>query len=383
MNARIRLLALASLVLVSAVPSFAKVKLTLMPVRENVRAHFEAGGAALMEEERVVALEEGVNQVELAWEGLPILPQSILFDPVDGQEKPTTLAVSTPPSGQSALIWWVKTAKAGNYRLRITYALAGGGGVSIERIDYNARANLDESQLVLSGRARLYNGSGMVQNGVAVEIAGCPAATVSLDRDERREMLLLDNVTYAITKRFVSDSAIEGGRVQLLYEWQVPEAAVAQLAGKARAFLATAGDGSQLDTFLGESQLGYVPHGEDSKLFIGFANNVEVERQLLESRDENIRFTKVRENSGRQPEPVLWDTVRTWKLKLKNHTDRPITLRLVEHAVGEWEVVSELKPTEVKNGTELRFEIPLEAGAETEVSYQIVQRNIEPGEPTI
>jgi hypothetical protein len=381
MTTRIRTLALVALLLSSAVPSLAKVKLTLMPQRENVRAHFEAGGAALMEEERVVALEEGVNQVELAWEGIAILPQSILFDPVGEQEKPTTLAVSTPPSGQSALLWWVKTAKAGNYRLRITYAVAG-GGVTVERVDYGARANLDETSLDLSGRVRLYNGSGMVQNDVAVEIATSKPTQVSLDRDERRELLVLDNVTYPITKRFTSDPAVEGGRVQLLYEWKVPEAAAAQLAGKARAFLATAGGAGQLDTFLGESQLGYVPRGEDAKLFIGFANNVEVERKLIEARDDNVRFTKVPENSGRVPEPVLWDTKRVYTTKLKNHTDREITLRLVEHVLGQWEVASELKPTEVKSGSLIYFDIPLGAGAETEVTYTLIQRNVEPGEAT-
>ncbi len=379
---KVRTAALALVLTVAlAAPCFAKVKLVLMPQRENVRLHFEPGAPMLMEEERVVALEEGTNEVELAWEGLPILPQSILFDPVDAGEALTTLAISTPPSDASALIWWVKATAAGNYRLRITYALA--GGVDVERIDYSALANLDETSVSLSGRARLYNGSGLDQRDVAVEIASAPAVPTSLERDERRDVLLLDAVNYPITKKYISDSQVEGGRVQLFYEWIVPEDATGQLGGKARAFLATGGEMGQLDTFLGESRLSYVPRGEESKLFIGFANNIEIERILTDARDSNIQFTKVPENSNRQPERVLWDTTRTWTIKLKNHTDKAATVRLTEHAVGEWEVTSELKPTEVENLQTLHFDIPVEAGAEVEVTYTIVQKNIEPNEASI
>jgi len=378
-----RTLLLGILLAALATPSFAKVKLVLMPQRENVRLHFEleSGGAALMEEERVVALEDGVNQVEMAWEGLPILPQSILFDPVDGKEALTTLAVSTPPSGQSSLIWWVKADGAGSYRLRITYALA--GGVTVERMDYSARANAEEAAIDLTGRARLYNGSGMDQNGVSVELGDTQPSTVSLDRDERRDLLALDAATYPLTKRYISDSAVEGGRVQLMYEWDVPAARGAQLPGKARAFLATAGEQGQLDTFLGESYLGYTPKNETCKLFVGFANNIEVQRELTAASDENVKFTKVKENSGESPERVLWDTKRVWKVTLKNHTDKALTVRVKEHAVGEWSVEGDIQPTSVEDIGTMYFDVEVPANGEKVLQYTVVQRNIEPNEPSI
>jgi hypothetical protein len=375
-------LLIAVFALALATPCFAKVKLVLMPKRENVRAHFEEGTPALMEEERVVALEAGVNQVELAWENLPIVPQSILFDPIDGAKELTTLAVSTPPSGQSALIWWVKATAAGNYRLRITYALA--GGLAVERIDYTARANAEETSLQVSGRARLYNGSGLDQSDMSVEIGASQSGGVSLQRDERRDVSLADPAAYELTKRYVSDSATGNGRVQLVYEWTLPKDKAPQLAGKARAFLATGGTAAgQLDTFLGESRLGYTQRGEEAKLFVGFANNVEVKRTLVRGRDENIKFTKVPPNGSRAPAPVLWDRVREWKIELKNHTEKEITVRLVEHAVGQWEVTSELKPTEVKDIGTLHFDIPVKAGETMTVTYTINQRNCEPGEPSL
>lgn len=373
-----------SLLLIAALatPCFARVKLVLMPQRENVRLHFEASAPVLMEEERVIALEEGVNQVELAWEGLPILPQSILFDPIEGAESLTTLAVSTPPSGQSALIWWVKAAEAGNYRMRISYAL--GGGIALERTDYSARADAEETSIEVSGKSRLYNGSGLDQNDLRVEIGVAPPTATALARDERRDVVLLEKAPYPLTKTYVSDARVENGRVQLIYEWTVPLAAAPQLAGKARAFLATGGtEQGQLDTFLGESWLAYVPRGEKCKLFVGFANNIEVERQLIQAQDEDIVWTKVPEGSDRQPDRVLWNTRRVWKIKLKNHTANDLTVRLTERGVGEWVVIGDLQPTKVEDAGTIHFDIPVAKGEEKEVTYTIVQRNIEPGEPTL
>lgn len=380
---RTRHVALMGLLLVAALamPSLARVKLVLLPQRENVRINFSAG-QSLMEEERVVALEEGLNEVEMAWEGLPIIAQSILFSPVDGQDTLTTLAISTPPSGQSALIWWVRADEAGNYRLRISYALA--GGVTVERIDYSARADVTETSVDLMGLARLYNGSGMDQDALTVEIGPADPVYTPIERDERKDLLILDHVVYPLTKRYVSDRNVENGRVQLVYEWTVPADSAPQLAGKSRAFLATGnGEQGRLDTFLGESLLPYVPRGEESKTLVGFANNIEVERTLIDARDYDVRFTKVPEGSDRQPERVLWNTRRTWRIRLYNHTQNDLVVRLVEYAVGQWHLTGDLQPTEVKNSGVFHIDVPVAAGEDKAIEYTIVQENVEPGEPVL
>ncbi|MGI6352798.1 MAG: hypothetical protein ACOX6M_14025 [Armatimonadota bacterium] len=380
---KIRLLMLSSLLLMAAVaaPSQARVKLVLLPQRENVRINFSAG-QSLMEEERVVALEEGINEVEMAWEGLPIAPQSILFNPVDGADMLTTLAISTPPSGQSALIWWVRATEAGNYRLRISYALH--GGVTVERVDYAARANVDETSVDLTGRARLYNASGMDQDPLTVEMGAALPIFAPIQRDERKDLLILNQVTYSLTKRYVSDRNVENGRVQLVYEWTVPVEAGPQLAGKSRAFLATDEEGqSKLDTFLGESLLPYVARGEEAKTLVGFANNVEVERTLIDARDTDVKFTNVPEGSDRQPERVLWNTRRTWRVDLKNHTPDDLVIRLVEVATGQWSLAGEIQPTEVKNGNVFHIDVPVAAGEEKTIEYTIIQENVEPGDAVL
>ncbi|MBD3175563.1 MAG: hypothetical protein GF320_10295 [Armatimonadia bacterium] len=380
-----RHLLLAGLLLLGALaaPSMAKVKLVLLPQRENVRINFNAG-QSLMEEERVVALEQGLNEVEMAWEGLPIVAQSILFTPVDGADMLTTLAVSTPPSGQNALIWWVRADEAGNYRLRISYAIR--GGVNIERIDYAARADLDETTVDLTGRARIHNGSGMDQDDLTVEIGATPPIHAPLERDERKDLLILDHVTYPLTKKYLSDRNVENGRVQLIYEWTVPVEAGPQLPGKARAFLATGeemGEGGKLDTFLGESRLPYVPRGEESKTLVGFANNIEVERTLLESRDLDVKFTKVPEGSENRPERVLWNTMRKWEIELKNHTEDDVVVRLAEYAVGQWHLEGDVQPSEVESNSLFYIDVPVMAGEEKTITYTIVQENVEPGDPVL
>src|SRR4051812_39740381 len=69
-------LAAGSLVPTSA---YARIKLITLPVRERVEIQLDNPSATLVEEERVVPLTKGVNQVDFSWANTQIDPNTIVF----------------------------------------------------------------------------------------------------------------------------------------------------------------------------------------------------------------------------------------------------------------------------------------------------------------
>jgi len=96
-----------------------------------------------------------------------------------------------------------------------------------------------------------------------------------------------------------------------------------------------------------------------------------------------VKFTNVPEGSDRKPERVLWNTRRTWRVDLKNHTPDDLVIRLVEVATGQWSLAGEIQPTEVKNGNVFHIDVPVAAGEEKTIEYTIIQENVEPGDAVL
>ena len=82
----------------------ARTKLVALPDREAVTIRFDNPAATLVEEERVLTLQEGENLVDFSWRGVQIDPDSIRLAIMTHPEKVTLLSVSYPP-GEAALVW--------------------------------------------------------------------------------------------------------------------------------------------------------------------------------------------------------------------------------------------------------------------------------------
>src|SRR6185295_5684921 len=136
--------------------ALARVKLITLPVRERVEIQLDNAAATLVEEERVVPLVKGENQVDFSWANTQIDPNTIVFRviaPVG--EKPLdvkVLSVSYPPN-EAALVWSVGSSDSGSARVRISYLL---GNLS-KSFNYRAIASHDETKLALSQYMRLQN----------------------------------------------------------------------------------------------------------------------------------------------------------------------------------------------------------------------------------
>ena len=82
--------------------ALARVKLITLPVRERVEIQLDNAAATLVEEERIVPLVKGENQVDFSWANTQIDPNTIVFRVVAPVgEKPLdvkVLSVSYPPN---------------------------------------------------------------------------------------------------------------------------------------------------------------------------------------------------------------------------------------------------------------------------------------------
>ena len=103
-----------------------RIKLITLPVRERVEIQLDNPNATLVEEERIVPLVKGENQVDFSWANTQIDPDTIVFRVVgpagEKQIDAKVLSVSYPPN-EASLVWAVGASDSGSARVRISYIL--------------------------------------------------------------------------------------------------------------------------------------------------------------------------------------------------------------------------------------------------------------------
>ncbi len=139
----------AAAVLLAGREAAARVKLITLPVRERVEIQLDNPNATLVEEERIVPLVKGENQVDFSWANTQIDPNTIVFRVVGPADKEkleiNVVAVSYPPN-ESSLVWTIGASDSGSARVRISYLL----GNLTKSFNYRAVASHDEKKLVLA-----------------------------------------------------------------------------------------------------------------------------------------------------------------------------------------------------------------------------------------
>ena len=136
----------------AALPASARIKLTALPDRAAAIIRLDNPMFTLVEEERVLTLQKGVNQVDFSWKGVSINDDSIRLTPLDAKNQLVLLNVSYPP-GEAALVWEISSPEAWEETVRISYLL----GNLTKSFNYRAVATNDEKTLVLSEYMRIQN----------------------------------------------------------------------------------------------------------------------------------------------------------------------------------------------------------------------------------
>ena len=306
----------------------ARVKLITLPVRERVEIQLDHAHATLVEEERIVPLVAGTNQVDFSWANTSIDPGTIVFRVIgyegeiaDKAPQVNVLSVSYPP-GENALIWDVSSTHSGPIRVRISYLL---GGLT-KSFNYRAIAENDESTLTLARYIRVQNFANEQYNDTQIHAGLGDKFSKPIGINETREILIEKTKGVPITKTYTCDLAQFGYLDPAQKKLRVPMHYVltndaehslggeAMPYGKVRIFQK---DSAGTTAFIGEDWGNFTPIDDKMKLYLGTAQDVVVKR-TIERRDR----TKVGGNLSH------YDVVV--KYEIENFKDTPVVLDLAE-----------------------------------------------------
>ena len=305
----------------------ARVKLITLPVRERVEIQLDNASATLVEEERIVPLVKGENQVDFSWANTQIDPNTIVFRVVapvgEKMLDVKVLSVSYPPN-EAALIWTVGSSDSGSARVRISYLL---GNLS-KSFNYRAIASKDETTLTLSQYMRLQNFANESFGSSGLWAGFGKRFLKPIGLNETKEMLMEKFEEVPIKKTYTCNVAEFGWLDQPQQKLRVPmhyvlkndkanNLGVAPLQyGKVRIFIDGGENGST--AFLGEDWGKFTPMDDEMKLYLGVAQDVVVKRTI--EKNEN---KKVGGNVSHQ-EVIL-------KYEIENFKDKEVTLDVVEN----------------------------------------------------
>ncbi len=121
--------------------------------------------------------------------------------------------------------------------------------------------------------------------------------------------------------------------------------------GKVRVYKA---DDQRRLQFLGEDQIDHTPQGEKLRLWIGDAFD-------LVGEHKRTNFTKIAANV----------TEETFEIALRNHKQEPVTVSVVEHVPGSWQMLEKSHPFKQKDAHTIEFNVPVEPDKQAKVTYRV------------
>jgi len=359
MNTKTRSI-IALLVMVSiGSAAFGRIKLVALPERGATVIRLDNPQATLIEEERVLTLQKGLNQVDFSWKGVSIDSDSIRLRVLDHPDQVTLLSVSYPPN-EAALVWDISSSGDYAETVRISYLLS-----NIDRlITYKAIAD----------KARV-----LLDYGEAFE--------QGIDHEETKQMLFLKADKVPITKIWKFDAAtlpwdpekLDNQNVGIPVSYRIVNDTKSGLGkfslwgGKARLFQ---DDGRESTIFLGEDRSALVPVGEKMELYIGDSRDIVVTQRKM-------REDRVITHKNKRGDPVLYDTNEEIVAKIENFKDGPAVLTMIQHIPGQWDMETCNMEYKKKDASTLEFEINLPARTEDgpavkELKMYYHRRNVRP-----
>ncbi len=378
---RDKILAILLLLMCSAL-SQARIKLVALPERAATVIRLDNPMATLIEEERVLTLQKGLNKVDFSWKGVSIDSDSIRLRPLDHPGKVTLLSVSYPP-GEAALVWDISSDSDYAETVRISYLLS-----NIDRlITYKAIADKAETYVDLKSFLVLRNFSGEDFDRARVLLDYGEAFEQGIDHEETKRMLFLKADKVPITKVWTFDAArlpwdpepLENRNVGIPVSYRIVNETASGLGefalwgGKARLFQ---DDGHDSTIFLGEDVTALVPVGAKTELYIGDSRDIVVTQRKMTDTQINIR----RNNKNKI---ILYDTDEVITAKIENFKDSPAILTMIQHIPGQWDMEKCNMKYKKKDANTLEFEIELPARMEKgpavkELKMHYNRRNVRP-----
>ncbi|MCF7957306.1 MAG: hypothetical protein K9M57_02525 [Phycisphaerae bacterium] len=352
----------------------ARIKLVALPERAATIVRLDNPSATLIEEERVLTLQRGVNKVDFSWKGVSVDVDSIRMLVISHPKEVTLLNVSYPPN-EAALVWEIASEKDYVETVRISYLLS-----NIDKlITYKAVADKDETQVDLKSYIILRNFSGEDFDKAKVLLDYGSSFERDIKHEETKQLLFLKKEGVPITKVWKFDSRttpwdpekMPDKNIGIPVSYRIKNTKEAKLGefalwgGKARLFQ---DDGSDSTIFLGEDNSAMVPVGEKMELYIGDSRDIVVTQRKMREPQVNIK----KNNSDGV---VLFDKDVLITAKIENFKDKPATLTMIQYIPGEWEMEKCNMKYEKKNANILQFEIELPKRSEEGPAVKNLEMN--------
>jgi hypothetical protein len=355
-------------------PVAARIKLVALPERGSTSIRLDNPLATLIEEERVLTLQKGLNLVDFSWKGVSIDVDSIRLTLLTHAEDVTLLSVSYPPE-EPALVWGIYSEQPLEVQVRISYLLS-----QIDRlITYKGIAGTTETWMDLKMFLILRNFSGEDFEKAAIILDEDQSYEKSIQHGETRQLLVLDKKRIPIEKVWTFDARTLpwdpeqlDTNVGIPVSYRVENRPLAGLgesslmAGKVRIFQE---DGHGSTIFLGEDTTDVVPVGDKLEIYIGDSRDIVVTQRKMQEKKINIRRNK-------KNQIVLYDTDELIKATIENFKAKPATLTMIQHIPGQWEMVECNMAYTRKDAHTLNFEMVLPPHEKREVTMHYCRRNL-------
>ena len=364
------------LALLAAVPAQARIKLVALPDRGATILRLDNPMYTLVEEERVLTLQQGLNEIDFSWKGVLIDGDSIRLTVLQPQEQIQQLNVSYPPN-EDALVWQLDAPQATNALVRISYLL-----YSIDRlVTYRGVATQDEGAMDLQSFMVLRNFSGEDFNLATVRLDYGEAFERAIRNEETKQLLFFQKDGLPVEKTFKWDARSKPWDpekvksnigIPVYYTmWNKTEKGLGQNAlwgGRARVYQQ---DGHGSTIFLGEDDVPFVPKGDRMEMYIGDSRDIVVTQVKTLDRQINVR-----KNSTNNI--VLYDNDEKIEADIENFKDQPAVLVFTQYIPGQWMVEECTHKYELKSHDTLEFRIDLKPKQKVKFEMHYVRRNVRP-----
>src|SRR4051794_1861601 len=322
-------LALLALPLIGPPSALARVKLITLPVRERVEIHLDNPDATLVEEERIVPLVKGENQVDFSWANTQIDPNTIVFRVIRPEGKTPldvkVVSVSYPPK-ESALVWSVGASDSGSARVRISYLL----GNLNKSFSYRAVASHNEKTLDLRQYMRLQNLANEEFRDTGLWVGYGPHFQKPIGLNETKEVLVEKYDAVPIEKTYSCNPAEfdyldrPQNKLRVPMHYVLKNDAKHHLGkaglpyGKVRIFIEGTGDAKASTAFIGEDWGKFTPKDDEMRLYLGVAQDIVVKRTI--DKNESKRVTG-----------NLFNYEIVLKYEIESFKREPVTLEVAEN----------------------------------------------------
>ncbi len=113
-------------------------------------------------------------------------------------------------------------------------------------------------------------------------------------------------------------------------------------------------DKSGAQQFIGEDHIDHTPRDEKVRVKMGEAFDVVGDRKQMSWKPHGYCTSE-----------------SDWEISLRNHKDKAETVRIVEPADGDWQILSSSHPAKKEDAHTFFFEVPVPAKGETKVTYRV------------